>query len=86
MKPRDNLNCCRPNWRQDSTKKAFDVDIYTCRHIQQMYSVDDKLLHSRIMPSCKQKYFHFVDLEDTSLFTHCVNNTEIISDHVGNME
>ena len=32
------------------------------------------------------RYFHFIDLEDTSLFTHCVNSTEIISDNVGNME
>lgn len=32
------------------------------------------------------KYFHFVDLEDTSMFTHCVNSNEIISDNVGNKE
>jgi len=32
------------------------------------------------------RYFHFVDLEDTSLFTHCVNSSEIISDNVVNME
>ena len=85
MKPKDNLNCCRPSWRQDSTKKAFDVDIYTCCHLQQVYSVDDKLLHSRFMPHIN-KYFHFVDLEDTSLFTHCVTSNEMISDNVGNVK
>ena len=53
-----------------------------------MYSVDDKMT-SYFIPELRhrvRKYFHFVDLEDTSLFTHCVNSTEIISDNVGNME
>ena len=47
------------------------------------------LMTSYFIPELRRhvnRYFHFVDLEGTSLFNHYVNSAEIISEHVVNME